>query len=372
MPMFGDNYSYLLVHLQSRKAVAVDPADVEVLLYFLKKVSGHLTASGAEQGDGAPPCVELTEVLLTHKHWDHSGSNRKLMAHATSEANRQRHDGGAADCYVSPALRLYGSAIDAPMAATDLLRDFVNVASAGAGGPPPPLRLAGGSIAVDTFLAPGHTKGHVCYVVGDAAAYEGGAREAERCAVFTGDCLFSGGVGAFFELQSTKDVITVQRLFTETRDGRRGILLHPVTRHVMRPEDVYIYAGHEYTERLLTEIKSLMARQKAKPGAQSDEAAYASADAPAYLQHVSAALAEVARLRTASDGLAEANPRGSMRLPFCTMPSSLTLERRVNPLLTLCPAVLERLLAEEQRAGGLESATEIETAVYCSLNRQLC
>ena len=48
-----------------------------------------------------------------------------------------------------------------------------------------------GTLNVKCFTTPCHTKGHICYYVTDA---NGGSK-----AVFTGDTLFLGGCGRFFE-----------------------------------------------------------------------------------------------------------------------------------------------------------------------------
>ena len=58
VPVRSDNYAYLLVDEESKKAVAVDPFDVP------KVVS-------SAQGHG----VEIVACLTTHHHEDHSGGN---------------------------------------------------------------------------------------------------------------------------------------------------------------------------------------------------------------------------------------------------------------------------------------------------------
>ena len=58
VPVRSDNYAYLLVDEESKKAVAVDPYDVPKI------------ASSA-QGLG----VEIVACITTHHHDDHSGGN---------------------------------------------------------------------------------------------------------------------------------------------------------------------------------------------------------------------------------------------------------------------------------------------------------
>jgi len=59
VPVRSDNYAYLLVDEESKKAVAVDPYDVP-------KVSS--SAQGL--------AVEIVACLTTHHHDDHSGGNQ--------------------------------------------------------------------------------------------------------------------------------------------------------------------------------------------------------------------------------------------------------------------------------------------------------
>ena len=58
IPVRSDNYAYLLVDEESKKAVAVDPYD------FPKVAS-------SAQGRG----VEIVACITTHHHNDHSGGN---------------------------------------------------------------------------------------------------------------------------------------------------------------------------------------------------------------------------------------------------------------------------------------------------------
>lgn len=58
VPVRSDNYAYLLVDEESKKAAAIDP-------YDLPKVA----ASAQELG------VEIVACITTHHHDDHSGGN---------------------------------------------------------------------------------------------------------------------------------------------------------------------------------------------------------------------------------------------------------------------------------------------------------
>lgn len=58
VPVRSDNYAYLLIDENSKKAAAIDP-------YDLPKVA----SSAQEQG------VEIVACITTHHHDDHSGGN---------------------------------------------------------------------------------------------------------------------------------------------------------------------------------------------------------------------------------------------------------------------------------------------------------
>lgn len=74
-------------------------------------------------------------------------------------------------------------------------------------------------LKITALLTPGHTMGHISYFV------EHGSQKA----VFTGDCLFVGGAGRFFEG-------TANDMYPSLYE-KLGTL----------PRDTLVYCGHEYT-----------------------------------------------------------------------------------------------------------------------------
>ena len=58
VPLFGDNYSYIIHGTSQNKLVLVDPANPTVIGAYLK--------------DNFPQ-YQVSHVLYTHKHWDHAG-----------------------------------------------------------------------------------------------------------------------------------------------------------------------------------------------------------------------------------------------------------------------------------------------------------
>ena len=74
------------------------------------------------------------------------------------------------------------------------------------------------TMKIQCLHTPGHTQGHICYYI----------RDGERKAVFTGDILFRGGAGRFFEGSADDAFLSFQKIMS-------------------LPEETEIYCGHEYT-----------------------------------------------------------------------------------------------------------------------------
>ena len=248
VPFLADNYAYVLVDHATRECAAVDPADP----YGVKDLCDRLE-------------LNLTAILTTHKHHDHAGGNHEL----------QRACGGN--------LEVYGHALDDCAGVTRRVTpgDVVRV----------------GQTRLGVVHVPCHTTGHVVYAVlggadgegeNDILASENGsarddggggaaAFDASRVeALFTGDAIINGGVGAFFH--------------GTPRDCYDN--LHVRLRTM--PDAALVFSGHEYMQMNLKYAHWL------------DEECEATA---------SAARQVVARRH-----------RG-----LSTMPSSLAVERRVNP-----------------------------------------
>jgi hydroxyacylglutathione hydrolase len=141
VPLFSDNYAYILVDAASREAAVVDPAEPQKVLDAVAAVPGG---------------CKLTTVLCTHNHWDHAGGNEELA---------RRVEG----------LAVIGGRGDGAAGVTR------EVGEADSGD----VRVGGLSLRV--IETPCHTVGHVCFFV------EAGGRRA----VFTGDTMFVGGCGNF-------------------------------------------------------------------------------------------------------------------------------------------------------------------------------
>eukprot|EP00756_Hemistasia_phaeocysticola_P053138 Hpha_TRINITY_DN28545_c0_g1::TRINITY_DN28545_c0_g1_i1::g.18594::m.18594/K01069/E3.1.2.6, gloB; hydroxyacylglutathione hydrolase len=174
VPVLADNYSYVIVCQETKKAAVVDPGDADPVLKVLK----------------ANPDVEVEKILVTHKHWDHCGGAAELKA------------------ALSPTPRVFGSEGGA-YGMTDVVKggEVISV----------------GNREVRVARVPGHTKEHICFAVRGKEGKE---------VLFTGDSLFCGGCGAFFEAEACD--LKVAHEFFESL-----------------PEDTMIFPGHEYTVLLL-------------------------------------------------------------------------------------------------------------------------
>lgn len=170
LPALKDNYMYLLEDKASREAAIVDPVDP-------KKVVSAVKSSG----------VNLTTVLTTHHHWDHAGGNEQLVS-------------------LVPGLKVCGN--DGRIGA---LNHTVKHNQ----------ELQVGGLTVRCLETPCHTSGHICYYVT--------SQDQASKVVFTGDTLFVGGCGKFFEG-------TAQQMYHALCEVLSSL-----------PPDTRMFCGHEYT-----------------------------------------------------------------------------------------------------------------------------
>lgn len=160
---------YLLIDEKSGQCAAVDPVEPEKLL-----------SAVAEEK------VKLSCVLTTHHHWDHAGGNKELI-----EKTGQ--------------IPVYGG--------DERIGELTKKVSHND-------EFKMGSLNVKCLFTPCHTSGHICYyVTGDSV----------DPAVFTGDTLFSGGCGRFFEGTPPEMYKALIEILSEL------------------PGKTRVFCGHEYT-----------------------------------------------------------------------------------------------------------------------------
>lgn len=170
LPALQDNYMYLLICSDTNQAAIVDPVEPDTVLSAVEKEN-----------------VNLVSVITTHHHWDHAGGNEKLMKKLTT------------------SIPVYGGDDRIGALSNKVTQgDVFNV----------------GKLKVTCLFTPCHTTGHICYFVESP--------NGDRC-VFTGDTLFQGGCGRFFE---------------GTPDQMYSALIEKLS---SLPEDTKVFCGHEYT-----------------------------------------------------------------------------------------------------------------------------
>jgi len=130
------NFNYLIACPETGAALAIDPLDHDKCLNLAK-----------ERG------WEITHILNTHEHGDHTGGNREMIA--ATGAKLLAHE-NAKDKI---------SGIDIALTAGDIIK-------------------VGNTVELETLDTPGHTMAHVCLL-----------SKTDIPALFCGDTLFNAGAG---------------------------------------------------------------------------------------------------------------------------------------------------------------------------------
>jgi len=166
VPVLTDNYVWLIHNSESGETAAVDPSVAEPVL-----------AAVAAKG------WQLSQVLNTHWHPDHTGGNAAIQSATGSPI-------------IAPAEAERVSKVDRVMAEGDRVR------------------VCGAEALV--WEIPAHTAGHIAYYFEDEGM------------IFVGDTMFAMGCGRLFEGTAEQMYANLQRI-------------------AALPGDVRIYCGHEYT-----------------------------------------------------------------------------------------------------------------------------
>uniref|UniRef100_A0A914LXR3 hydroxyacylglutathione hydrolase n=1 Tax=Meloidogyne incognita TaxID=6306 RepID=A0A914LXR3_MELIC len=171
IPANADNYQYLIVDSKSNKGAIVDPVDVDGFFNVIKKEN-----------------ADLFMALVTHHHWDHAGGTEELKSK-------------------KPDVKIYGGDAKRIKSIDHVVEDNEEIEF--------------GNLKIRALKTPCHTSTHICYYITDEA-------ENQKC-VFTGDTLFIGGCGRFFEGTAEE--------MNYALNEKLGKL----------PDDTKVYCGHEYT-----------------------------------------------------------------------------------------------------------------------------
>jgi hydroxyacylglutathione hydrolase len=173
------NFHYLIACSQTGEALIVDPLDHALCLSRAKQLG-----------------VQITQIVNTHEHVDHTGGNEPLRA--ATGAQVLAHD-GAGGAIVG---------IDRGLRAGDVIR-------------------VGKTVELRVLDTPGHTMSHVClFAQGDGAGVQS--------ALFCGDTLFNAGAG---NCHNGGDPRALYRTFADQL--------------CQLPDDTRVYPGHDYIARNL-------------------------------------------------------------------------------------------------------------------------
>lgn len=169
LPAFQDNYIWLLLDESTLQVTAVDPGDAKPVISWLSR---H-------------PEYQLSTILLTHHHRDHTGGVLTLKA--------------ATQCKVWGPANSDIQGIDRP------LEDGY--------------QLSLGGQEVQVLSVPGHTLDHIAFFCNDP----------QEPWLLSGDTLFAGGCGRLFEGTAEQMYRSLQRL-------------------AQLPDSTSVYCTHEYTQ----------------------------------------------------------------------------------------------------------------------------
>lgn len=140
IPIFNDNYIWVILNTQLQEALVVDPGDAAPLLAYLK----------ANQ-------LRLAGIVITHHHPDHIGGVDEVQAAQPKP------------------VPVYGPKTDRiPQVNQPLAHDDT-------------LKIESFGLELRVLFTPGHTRDHLCYY------------EPNKQWLFCGDTLFSAGCGRLFE-----------------------------------------------------------------------------------------------------------------------------------------------------------------------------
>lgn len=189
IPLLEDNYSYLIYGKNPNQALIVDPSEGKPLVEFLSKL----------------PEIQVTNILLTHKHHDHTDGVPDLLKYL-NEQNKS-----------NDKIEVFAGFEENFLAATRNIKEKESF-------------KISEDLKITVFPVPCHTRGHVLYFLEDINNNQDNYSQTgsyHKC-LFTGDTLFLGGCGKFFE-GNAQDMLRNFDLISSL------------------PIDTYIFCGHEYT-----------------------------------------------------------------------------------------------------------------------------
>ncbi len=184
------NYNYLVACPETGEALAIDPLDSEKCLH-LAKVRGW----------------QITQLLNTHEHSDHTGGNAAVVAATGAKVIAHHKAGGRI------------SNVDRGVQAGDVIK-------------------VGKTVELECLDTPGHTMCHICLFA-----------HTDQPALFSGDTLFNAGAG------------------NTHNGGDAGLLFETFASQLSRlPDNTRLFPGHDYIE---TNLKFTLSREPDNAAAQA-------------------------------------------------------------------------------------------------------
>ena len=184
------NFNYLVACPETGEALAIDPLDHEKTL-ATAKVRGW----------------QITQVLNTHEHHDHTGGNAQVIA-ATGAKLIAHHKAGG---------KIVG--VDRGVQAGDIIK-------------------IGKTVELECLDTPGHTMCHICL-----------RSHTDQPALFSGDTLFNAGAG---NVHNGGDVNAMYATFADQL--------------ARLPDNTLVYPGHDYIE---NNLKFTLDREPGNSAAQA-------------------------------------------------------------------------------------------------------
>jgi len=157
IPMFKDNYGFVLVDRATKLSACIDPAQPERIIDFIEENN-----------------LKNDVVLCTHKHNDHAGGNLAMQVW-------------------NPNIKIIATNYET-IPGRNVPANDGDVFTLG-------------SLKIETLYTPCHTVGHVCFLVTNPAL-----SPPQPPILFCGDTLFVGGCGRFFEGTANDMVRNMNRL----------------------------------------------------------------------------------------------------------------------------------------------------------------
>ncbi|MDX8388563.1 MAG: hydroxyacylglutathione hydrolase [Ghiorsea sp.] len=180
IPVLRDNYIYIIQDCHSDSVLVIDPALAQAVQQACEELN-----------------IKPTHILNTHHHWDHTDGNLELVSAYGCEVIGNTND----------KKRIPG--ITAPIQDNQAFKL--------------------GSLNIQVLDVPGHTIGHIVFVIDDA--------------LFCGDTLFGAGCGRLFE-------------------GTHEQMWQSLQKLTPLPDQTKIYCAHEYTLTNLSFANEIDAKNK--------------------------------------------------------------------------------------------------------------